>query len=131
VNDELLVALQRVVSKHANIGLTIVFGSVASDTTQRDSDLDIAVDAGKPLSVQERMALTGDLAEASGRPVDLVDLCSVGEPLLGQILAHGRRIAGSVDDYATLLSRHLIDSADFLPYRNRILAERRRAWIGK
>lgn len=33
--------------------------------------------------------------------------------------------------HAALLSRHLFDAADFLPYRNRILAERRQAWIGR
>ena len=26
--------------------------------------------------------------------------------------------------------RHLFDAADFLPYVERLLAERRRAWIG-
>ena len=30
-----------------------------------------------------------------------------------------------------LSKRHLFDQADYLPYRNRILAERRQAWIGK
>lgn len=31
---------------------------------------------------------------------------------------------------ASLLRQHLFDAADFLPYRDRILEERRRAWIG-
>jgi hypothetical protein len=64
-------------------------------------------------------------------PVDLIDLKRTGEPLLGQILKHGVRLMGSDTDYAALLTRHLFDAADFLPYRNRILAERRRAWIGR
>lgn len=55
----------------------------------------------------------------------------MGEPLLGQILAHGRRLLGSDEAHGRLLSRHLIDAADFLPLAQRIVDERRRAWIGK
>jgi hypothetical protein len=61
----------------------------------------------------------------------LVDLFTVGEPLLGQIIAGGRRILGDDERYALLLSRHLFDQADFMPYRKRILQERRQAWIGR
>jgi hypothetical protein len=32
--------------------------------------------------------------------------------------------------HAGLLSRHLLDNEDFMPYVRRMLAERRRAWIG-
>ena len=71
------------------------------------------------------------LAERTGRPIDLIDLQVVAEPLLGQILRHGRRLLGSDGAYGRLISRHLFLQADFMPYRNRILAERRAAWIGK
>ena len=33
-------------------------------------------------------------------------------------------------DYAALIRRHLFDAADFQPYVDRILRERRQAWIG-
>lgn len=109
----------------------IVFGSVARGDARRDSDIDVAVDTGRRLSAADKRALISAVAEATGRPVDLVDLRAVGEPLLGQILAHGKRIFGSDEHYARLITRHLFDQADFLPYRDRILAERRRAWIGR
>jgi len=113
------------------IGLAILFGSLAAGEGRVESDLDLAVDAGRRLTASEKMALISELAGSTGRPVDLVDLQAVGEPLLGQILRHGKRILGSDTHYANLISRHLFDQADFLPYRNRILAERRQAWIGK
>lgn len=69
------------------------------------------------------------LAERTGRPVDLVDLHTVGDPLLGQILRHGKRLLGGGTCHASLIHRDLFDQADYLPYRTRILAERRRAWI--
>lgn len=113
------------------IGLAILFGSLAAGEGRVESDLDLAVDAGRRLTASEKMALISELAGSTGRPVDLVDLHAVGEPLLGQILRHGKRILGSDTHYANLIRRHLFDQADFLPYRNRILAERRQAWIGK
>jgi uncharacterized protein len=71
------------------------------------------------------------LAMATGRPIDLVDVHFAPEPLLGQVLKHGRRILGSDTAYAQLLYRHLIEQVDFVPLQNRILSERRMAWIGK
>lgn len=113
------------------IGLAILFGSLAAGEGRAESDVDLAVDAGRRLTVSEKMALISALAEKTGRPIDLVDIHAVGEPLLGQILRHGKRILGSDTHYANVIFRHLIDQADFLPYHNRILAERRQAWIAK
>jgi len=79
----------------------------------------------------KKIALIGALAERTGRPVDLIDLHVVSEPLLGQIVRHGRRVLGSDTLYGELISRHLFEQADFMPYRTRLLAERRMAWIGK
>ncbi len=119
-----------VLSRHAHIEQAILFGSLATGKATPDSDLDLAVASVVPLSPVTKSALIADLAETLGRPVDLIDLTTVGEPLLGQILQHGRRVLGSDEQYARLLSKHLFDMADFAPYRSRILAERRRAWIG-
>lgn len=131
MNDADFKLLRDTLEQRGDFELAFVFGSVASGTARVDSDLDIAVQAAQVLSASQKMALIGDLADATGRPVDLVDLRTVGEPLLGQILSHGRRLLGDTDAHGCLLSRHLIDAADFLPYAQRILDERRRAWIGK
>ncbi len=109
----------------------LVFGSVAQGTARTDSDLDIAVGAQRPLHPTEKMRLIETLTLQTGRPIDLIDLKTVAEPLLGQILKHGRRLIGSDTTYAQLISRHVLDQADFLPYKNRVLTERRNAWIGK
>ena len=119
------------ISTQPGIQLAILFGSLATGKGDKESDLDIAVDAGRRLNANEKTSLIGELARQTGRPVDLVDIQSIGEPLLGQVLRYGKRILGSDRHFARVLSRHLFDQADFLPYRNRILAERRQAWIGK
>lgn len=124
-------AILAAISTQPGIELAILFGSLATDAGRAEGDLDLAVDAGRRLTADERIALISELAGRVGRPIDLVDIQAVGEPLLGQILQHGRRIMGSDTHYANLIRRHVFDQADYLPYRNRILAERRQAWIGK
>ena len=124
-------AILAAISTQPGIGLAILFGSLATGDGRVESDLDLAIDAGRSLTAGEKIALISELAGRTGRPVDLVDIQTVGEPLLGQILQHGKRILGSDTHYANLIRRHLFDQADYLPYRNRILAERRQAWIEK
>jgi predicted nucleotidyltransferase len=123
-------SLTLVFARFPSINQAIVFGSVALGLQRDVSDLDIAVSANRLLTVEERIELIGALAESSGRPVDLIDLKCVSEPLLGQILRHGKRLLGSNTEYAKLMSRHVFEQADFMPYRKRVLAERRATWIG-
>jgi predicted nucleotidyltransferase len=123
--------LQEVLMHFPQLVLALMFGSVAEGRPRPDSDLDIAVAAKQALTTVEKMDIIAALAEKTGRPVDLIDLKVVGEPLLGQIVRHGRRLVGNDGEYGRLISRHLFEQADFMPYRNRILAERRGAWIGK
>lgn len=112
------------------VELAVLFGSVAQGRQRPDSDIDIAVDAGQVLTAADKIALIKALAARTGRPIDLIDLKAVSEPLLGQIVRHGRRLRGSDSAHGQLISRHLFEQADFMPYRSRILAERRAAWIG-
>ena len=123
------VRIKHVLDKHPTIRLAILFGSVAKGEARRDSDLDLAVDVDRPLEEHEKIQLIGELAEVSGRPVDVVDLFSAGEPLLGQIITGGRKILGDDTRYSCMVSKHLFNQADFMPYHRRILKERRSAWI--
>jgi predicted nucleotidyltransferase len=86
--------LRKVLQHHADLELAILFGSLARQAGRRHSDVDLAVSAGSRLSAEARIALIEELASATGRPVDLVDLTQAGEPLLGQILTTGIRLTG-------------------------------------
>ena len=126
--DETLTA---VLAAQPSLRIAILFGSLAGGRVRADSDIDLAVAADGVLNARHKLALVEAVSSSTGRPVDLIDLRTAGEPLLGQILRNGVRLL--VRDkrlLAELIKRHLFDSADFLPYRRRILAERRRAWIG-
>lgn len=121
--------IREVLEAHPRISLAIIFGSMAKGTPTLESDLDLAVYAGSPITAEEKMRLIEELALRTGRPVDLVDLKRAGIPITGQILCKGRRILGSKSLFATLLTRYQIDSADFIPIRQRVLEERRNRWI--
>lgn len=128
--DKTLEVIREVLERHREIVHAIVFGSLAAGRAGRDSDADVAVAAATPLTAQNKVALMDELAIAIGRPIDLIDLNRAGPPVVGQILKYGRRIVGTDERHATLISKHLLDEADFMPYYRRILAERRQAWIG-
>ena len=122
--------VQTALAKHPEIELAIVFGSLARGEARRDSDVNVAVQLPTPLDADRKMQLIADIAAITGRPVDLVDLRTVGEPLLGQILKHGRQIRGEAADLVPLIQRHVYAMEDFMPYVERMLDERKRAWIG-
>ncbi len=128
---ELLARLRVALEPFQDLKLALLFGSLAQGRGRPDSDVDLAVQAGRPLSAEERMDLIVAVSQALQRPVDLVDLRTAGEPTLGQVVRHGRRILGSDASHGRLLYRQLVDQADFMPLRNRILKERRVAWTGK
>ena len=123
-------ALRQALAGFPQLELALVFGSVARGTPRPDSDVDMAVACPhRALTVDETLDIVAALAQHTGRPVDLIDLYAVAPPLLGQIVRHGRRVLGSDAAYGHLISRNLFDQADFAPYRNRVLTERRAAWM--
>ena len=111
--------------------LLLVFGSVAKGTETTSSDLDIAVLMDHELSADEKLELIESVGLQTGRAVDLVDLRSVGQPLLNQIVQANTRILGTDEEYARLLMRNVCDNEDFVPMLRRLLRERRHRWIEK
>lgn len=129
--DSELQRIRAVVDSFGFVRLAVVFGSVARGQHGPGSDLDLAIQCDQALSTSQKVALIDALALATGRPIDLIDLKTVGQPLLNQIVRHGLLLLGSRDLWAQLIYRNLVDQADFVPLRNRILRERRERWIGK
>ena len=63
-----------------------VFGSVGAGRARADSDIDIGVSFGKPMSSRQREAAIAAVGELSGRSVDLIDLESAGGLVLSRAL---------------------------------------------
>lgn len=70
--------------------------------------MDVAVLRNAPMTAEQQIALISDIAEATGRAVDLIDLATVGKPVLGQILRHGVRIIGEPERHAELVYKHTL-----------------------
>lgn len=127
--QKIIDSLKSYFRRSSDIDLAILFGSLAAGEFSRDSDLDIAIKKKKILSLQEKQQLIEDLAQLTGRAVDLVDLSIVGEPVLGQIINKGLRLFGEDTVYTRLALNHLYAQSDFVPYIKRTLKERREQWI--
>jgi len=119
----------QVLSGFAEIEQLVLFGSLARGKGRPDSDVDLAVDVGKALTSEQKIAMIETLAFALDRPVDLIDLKTAGQPLLTQIVTTGRRLLGSDSAWAKVIYRNIIDNEDFVPLQRRILKARQKAWI--
>lgn len=120
--------LARFLSRYAEFKLAILFGSQAMGNATGDSDIDLALLSDAPISSSKKLQLVEQIGAKFGRPVDIVDLFFAAEPVLGQVFK-GKRLLGDDVTYARLLTKHLINTADFVPLQKRILTERRNAWI--
>lgn len=120
--------LTRLLSAYPQFELAMLFGSAAIGNMSDESDIDLALLSDSPISGELKLELTEKIGAQFGRPVDIVDLYFTAEPVLGQVFK-GRRLFGDDACYARLLTKHLINTADFLPLQRRILDERRNAWI--
>ena len=124
-------AIARVLASDEDLRFAILFGSLATGRAGPDSDLDVAVFATGPLDAERKIALIARLAEITGRPVDLLDLRTAGVLVTREALTRGRLLfCRDRSAYRELAARTVIDAADFLPYVERLLRERRSAWIG-
>jgi predicted nucleotidyltransferase len=121
----------RLLAHYPAIKLGILFGSLAEGHATPASDLDLGVAATASLDTTLKTALIEALAEISGRPVDLVDLRMASGPILQQVLTQGKLLYCTDRTlYAALIRAMLFNQSDMMPYYDRILAERRKAWIG-
>ena len=121
--------LTRFLTRYPRLKLAVLFGSMAEGRATHNSDIDLGLLFNTALCSSDKLELMEAIGAEFGRPVDIVDLYYAPEPVTGQVFK-GKRLIGEDTVYAELLTKHLINTADFLPLRERILAERRSAWIG-
>lgn len=75
------------------------------------------------------MAYIHQLSTLLSKYIDLIDLRSVGQPLLAQIIKYGKRLLGTNTLYAELAIKNINSIQDLTPYIERMLTERRRRWL--
>lgn len=114
-----------------DLEFAMVFGSVASGRARRDSDIDIAVyPRHHPLDHRALQNLSDQIAMATGRAVDLVDLSTADGSLLRQILRTGKVLFSKRPGIlGTLTERLLVWQEDFEPALKSMLAARLKRFI--
>ncbi len=89
----------------AGAAYATLFGSLSRGEARPESDIDVAVSFGKPMSSDLRMAVTGLVADAAGRSVDLIDLESAGGLILARALAGSEILCDSVATRQRMIDR--------------------------
>lgn len=108
----------------------MVFGSTANGNQRPDSDIDVAVYPNKKLQSLQCQELTDEIACATGRTVDLIDLTDVDGALLRQILRTGKVVFSKQPGITGMLSERLLGwQEDFEPQLNALLESRLQRFI--
>lgn len=121
--------IQTALTGWPEISIAVLFGSLAESADHPDSDVDLGVQLPAIITATQKMKLIEDLATQTGRPIDLVDLRDVGHPLLAEIVEKGIIVRGGTKAKGDLLFKSIMLQEDFASYQQRILQERRKAWI--
>jgi len=115
--------------QRGDIKQAILFGSLVIGRERLDSDIDLAIEKNHRLNADEKVELIEQLALITGRAIDLIDLKTAGEPILGQIINKGKRLHGTDTAFAEIALKHIYAQVDFVPYIERSLKERRQKWL--
>lgn len=127
IQSEKVKQLQMWLEKNEKIELAILFGSYAKGTQTSQSDLDLAIQLvlGENINAKIKLDYIQNIGELLGAAIDLVDLKTVGQPLLSQVLKYGKLLKGGQTQYAELAIKNINTVQDFLPYIDRIMSDRR------
>lgn len=117
--------------EHTEVEMAILFGSYAKGTENSHSDIDLAIQllSGKTIQAEQKLNYLTQLVELLETDIDLIDLKTVGQPLLSQIMKYGKRLKGQQAHYIELAIKNINTTQDFMPYIERMLAERRKRWL--
>jgi predicted nucleotidyltransferase len=130
VDQRVKTAILHVLEQFPEVQIAYLFGSAARDQLTSTSDVDVAVAAATELPLETRLALAMQLSKTLHREVDLIDLQEVTGEVLQQSLCQGiKLLQKDAGLSARLIQRLWFDQADMMPYRRRILAERRRRFL--
>jgi predicted nucleotidyltransferase len=121
--------IEAAISAWPEIAVAVLFGSLAEGKGDSGSDLDLGVQLPGPITAAQKMKLMSDLAVQTGRPIDLIDLRTVGQPLLGEIVDKGIMVRGGTEAKGDLMFKNIMINEDFVRYQQRILQGRQKAWI--
>jgi len=108
-----------------DLQLAMLFGSAATGDLRPDSDIDVAIYPRKTMSSRKRQQVADEIALATNRAVDLIDLSTAEGALLRKILHSGIVLFSKTPGILGALSERLLDwQEDFEPQLNALLDAR-------
>ena len=115
--------------KRPDVRFVTLFGSYATNRANAKSDVDIAIDCGRPLAADELATIMTDLALLTGCEVDVVDLTVAYGAILEEAIVKGIPILQrSPEDFARLLKKLWYDKEDDGRARRHTMDTRLKLW---
>jgi len=108
-------ALRELLVQFPAIQIAFLLGSAAKGRLTYESDIDVAVAGEKPLDAETKRKLIEAIAEETSRPVDLIDLQTAAQPILGEALGGTPIFSRNIDHHEHLITRAWDLEADFMP----------------
>jgi hypothetical protein len=119
----------------SEVRLAYLFGSQARGDARSTSDVDVAVLADGPLSLDACGRLIDALAAALGRRIDLVDLATAPPLLLQRLIAGGRVLVCRDENtrvrFETRAIARFLDTRHLRTVQHSYLRGRRRQWLNR
>lgn len=127
--ESIIDKLKEFSNQHQSLLIVGIFGSWASGASHAKSDLDIVVSKQTPLEIVEKTDLLSKLSLIIGLEIDLVDLSTAHGILFNEIVQNVIWIKKDPVLFGQLLSKHIINEADFKIYRDRIMVEKQKRFL--
>lgn len=118
--EALVSTLRSILAKHPEVGLAILFGSAARGKLRPRSDLDLAVRLAPSKQSADLSALADEVARATRREVDVVDLSQLGSSLLRLEISKGILVAGAQEVWIEFRREAFREWRDFGPRHRRM-----------
>lgn len=104
------------IARKYNLKMVVLFGSVAKNRANQNSDIDIAISSFVPLILKKELELRHELQYLFKKEIDLVFLQNAGALLLGQIAKEGKLLFGKKKDFDAFRIYAIKSYLDFKPY---------------
>jgi len=120
IHEEIIDNLKEYFSKREDIEGVMLYGSIIGGVFTDNSDIDLAVDLGRPMGLDEQLDLVSDVNVFTKRDVDLVDLHTARGLIHYNIMTKGLKLKGSDSFWFINMKEALYFQADLLPQLNRM-----------
>jgi predicted nucleotidyltransferase len=128
---DIILSIQNILVLYPEIKIAYLYGSAAKNRLRSDSDVDIAVSAQRPLTIDERLNIITSLSKGLDREIDLVDLSTTHGLLLYEILTKGKLVLCKDTAFKAELMKEVVYFAeDFLPQIQDFLDRKVKRFIG-